>query len=624
MQYPYLSPPKQTVKSITAFGGYHPRGHIADGEWYEMENLSNARFPLACPRGKRGAVTPLFQKGGALFAKDLLWLVKNRDLVGIDPQTGEEVHTFSSVFYQPPTLVGFGAYLVDMAGGNWFSTLPNEQGTYAHGQFAYDISPQNTDFSVCLCDEQGEFLLENHFGVSPPQEKSGGMLWVDTTHTPAVIKRYYEDSSGFFPLKSYLRITLQADLSPLKEGDMVELTLPEFYDEQGNSYGVFEATHPFPVLLTGKNPNGSSYLVVEGSLCGCVGYARNENSLTLSKGVDITTGLTCCDKELRLKNPLPLLDYVVESGNRLWGCRYGQNRKGEFVNEIYASALGSFRVWEKFQGIADDSYTLSCGTDGPFTAAAVVGGSPVFFKEKVLHRVYGTFPFTVTPTPCNGVKAGFGGSAQVVNNTLYYVSRGGICAYNGAVPKLLSFPLSDSFSFGTAGGNQTHYYLYLQGEGKGELLVYDTQKGIFTKETAPFLTHTATLNNQIYASTTAMEGRRVLCLTAPLPSPLEEEVEWMGQTALFGASQKGGRTLRGLELSLHLPAGSTFSVQVQYDTEDVWHPLVHLQGGNGGYFTLPLRLRTCHTFRLKLYGKGDFTLQGIHQVLGEGGKGLCI
>jgi hypothetical protein len=63
---------------------------------------------------------------------------------------------------------------------------------------------------------------------------------------------------------------------------------------------------------------------------------------------------------------------------------------------------------------------------------------------------------------------------------------------------------------------------------------------------------------------------------------------------------------------------------VQYDTEDVWHPLVHLQGGNGGYFTLPLRLRTCHTFRLKLYGKGDFTLQGIHQVLGEGGKGLCI
>ncbi len=624
MEYPYLSAPKQFVKSITAFGGYNPREHIGDGEWFQMENLCASRFPLASPRGVRGKVTNLFEKGGSLVAKDLLWLVQNRDLAGLNPTTGEVVHTFENAFSQPPQLVSFGNFLVDMQGGNWFATLPDEQGKYQSGQFSYSLFPKNTDFSVYLCDENGEFLSENHFGVSPPEECVGGMLWLDTTDTPAVLKRYYEESNAFFPQKTYLRITLNADLSPLQAGDMVEFTLPTLMDSQGNSCKIYEANLPKKVITTGKNQNGSHYFVVEGALCGCVGYSRFGDTVTLSKGVDITEGIACSLEQIRVENPLPRLDFVVESGNRLWGCRYGVNRKGKQVNEIYASALGSFRVWEKFEGTADDSYTLSCGTDGPFTAAAVVGGSPVFFKENYMHRVYGTFPFTVTPTPVNGVKQGFSGSAQVVNNTLYYVSRGGICAYNGATPRLLDFPLSDGFSFGVAGGNQTHYALFLQGSEEKMLLMYDTTRGIFTKETCPFLTSTATLHNEIYACTTAMEGRQVICLTAPMPAPLEETVEWMGITPLFGGSQKGGRTLKGLELALTLPAGSKFSVKVQYDTQDVWHPLTHLQGGNGGYFTLPLRLRKCHTFRLKLYGKGDFTLHGVHQILGEGGKGLCI
>ncbi len=624
MEYPYLSAPKQWVTSLTSFGGYNHREKISGGEWFDMENLSAARFPLASPRNVRGQITQLFEKGGSLFAKDLLWVVQNRDLVGLNPKTGTVVHTFSSAFQQNPLLTGFGSCLVDMKGGNWFATHPDENGIYQQGEFSYSVSPQNTDFSVFLCDEKGEFLNQHHFGVSPPEERVGGMLWLDTTDTPAVLKRYYEDSASFVPIKTYLRITLNANLYSLQVGDMVELTLPTLVDEQGISYQMDQPQAPKKVVGIGVNQNSSWYLVVEGALCSCGGYSRFGETLTLSKELNITQGLTCLGEEVRVENPVPLLDFVVESGNRLWGCRYGLNRKGEQVNEIYASALGSFRVWEKFEGLADDSYTLSCGTNGPFTAAAVVGGSPVFFKENDMHRVYGTFPFTVTPTPCNGVKQGFSGSAQMVNNTLYYVSAGGICAYNGASPRLLDFPLSGKFTKGLAGGNQTHYYLFLQGGKEQILLIYDTRRGIFTKETIPLLSAMATLNNEIYASTNTMEGRQVICLTSALPTPLEEAVEWQGVTGLMGASQKGGRTLRGLELSLTLPPLSTFWVQVQYDTETVWHPLISLQGGNGGYFTLPLRLRNCHSFRLKLGGKGDFTLHGIHQILGEGGKGLCI
>ncbi len=624
MEYPYLSKPKQLLKSLTAFGGYNPQEHCLAGEWYDMENLSATRAPLASPRPPRGQVGGLFEKGGNLIAKNLLWVVQNRDLVGFNPETGQVVHTFPQAFSISPQTVGFGSYLVDMRGGKWFSTLPDDNGIYQNGQFAYTLSPENQDFSVYLCDEAGEFFQPNHFGVSPPKEPVGGMLWLDTTQTPATLKRYYEDTASFLPLPTYLRITLYADTSVMQEGDMVEVSLPSLVDADGNTCKMYEDTLSKKVITTGENPNGSHYFVVKGELNGCVGYSRFGNTLTLSLGQDITQGIACSLGQIRVENPLPLLDFVVECGNRLWGCRFGTNRKGEQVNEIYASALGSFRVWEKFEGIADDSYTLSCGTDGPFTAAAVYGGNPLFFKENYLHRVYGTFPFSVTPTPCNGVKKGFGGSVQVVNNTLYYLSRGGICAYNGAAPRLLNFPLSGEYSFGVAGGNQTHYYLFLQGEQGGELLVYHTQKGIFTKESTPFLTAAATLNNEIYACVSAMEGKQVICLTKANTTPLEQQVEWYGVSGQFGVCEKKGRTLIGLELALTLPENSTFSVKVQYNDEESWHSLLTLQGGHGGYFTLPLRLRPCRTFRLKLYGKGDFTLHALHQTLQEGRGEPCI
>ena len=74
------------------------------------------------------------------------------------------------------------------------------------------------------------------------------------------------------------------------------------------------------------------------------------------------------------------MDFVIESGNRLWGCRYGKALNGETVNEIYASKLGDFRNWYCFAGISTDSYTASVGTDGAFTGAVTYMGRPIFFK----------------------------------------------------------------------------------------------------------------------------------------------------------------------------------------------------------------------------------------------------
>lgn len=81
---------------------------------------------------------------------------------------------------------------------------------------------------------------------------------------------------------------------------------------------------------------------------------------------------------LIVRNEMPDLDYIIESGNRLWGCRYDAANK---INEIYASKLGDFKNWNSFSGLSTDSYAVSCGTDGKWTGAVTYYGYPLFSRK---------------------------------------------------------------------------------------------------------------------------------------------------------------------------------------------------------------------------------------------------
>ena len=104
---------------------------------------------------------------------------------------------------------------------------------------------------------------------------------------------------------------------------------------------------------------------------------------------------TQTDGTVTVARTAPKLDYVTECGNRLWGCRYGL-AGGRAVNEIYACALGDFTNWNKFQGLATDSYAAQRGSDGPWTGAATHLGAPCFSRRTVWKRC--------TPPPPGPIK----------------------------------------------------------------------------------------------------------------------------------------------------------------------------------------------------------------------------
>lgn len=47
--------------------------------------------------------------------------------------------------------------------------------------------------------------------------------------------------------------------------------------------------------------------------------------------------------KIELERKAPEMDFVIECGNRLWGCRYEVTDQSRLYNEIYASKLGDFK-----------------------------------------------------------------------------------------------------------------------------------------------------------------------------------------------------------------------------------------------------------------------------------------
>lgn len=181
----------------------------------------------------------------------------------------------------------------------------------------------------------------------------------------------------------------------------------------------------------------------------------------------------------------PLMDFAVCRGNRIYGCRFGENADGDHVNEIYVSKQGDAASWFTFDGISTDSYVSSVGAPGQFTGAAVCLDRTLFFKEDCLITVSGDCPaeFSAVCLPCEGAEAGSHRAIVNIGDGVYYKSRAGITVYDGAFPRVISSPLgAGPYENPCAGTAENKYYIAMTGNGVRSTFVYDTQKRLWHRE----------------------------------------------------------------------------------------------------------------------------------------------
>lgn len=336
---------------------------------------------------------------------------------------------------------------------------------------------------------------------------------------------------------------------------------------------------------------------------------------------DISGTLTQTDT-VTVSRTVPIMDYVTECGNRLWGCRYGLAANGEQVNEIYACKLGDFKNWNALEGLSTDSYTASCGTDGPFTGAVTHLGYPLFFKENCFHKVYGSYPsaFQITVTECRGVQEGCSESLAIVNETLFYKARSGVCSFDGSMPTEISDAFGKiNYSQAVGGAWRDKYYISMYGNGSWNLFVYDTATGIWMKEDDLHVSAFAALGDEMYA--VDADNLNILALQGS-GAAAEEQVSWSAETGDMGLSSPDGKYIVKLSIRMKAARDASADIYAQYDSDGEWIHQANIHGMSLASFSVPIRPRRCDHMRLKITGKGDVKIYSITKSTMQGGEPL--
>lgn len=322
-----------------------------------------------------------------------------------------------------------------------------------------------------------------------------------------------------------------------------------------------------------------------------------------------------------VERSVPDMDYVVESGNRLWGCKYGIVN-GQAVNAIYASKLGDFKNWNCYAGLSTDSYAASRGSDGAFTGAADYLGNPLFFKENCVERVYpsASGAHQIVTVQCAGVKSGSSGSLRVVDGKLYYHSQGGVCVFDGSMPVHVSQALGEMrYHNAVAGALDGSYYLSAADEnGAWHLLVLDTRQGLWYREDGVEAVGFAPWGGDLYCLTAAGQ----LLAMKGSGENREGPVQWLAETGELGLDAPESRYLVRLSLRLLPEADSTVRAWVSYDEGGSWQPAGSLCGaGRLRACTMHVRPRRCRQLRLRLTGQGGCRIYSLSAVYEKGSDG---
>lgn len=599
MLVPTLKRLPETRDTTDVFSGYNHTARLKPGEFYEMENLTADRYPTVCPRARRG----IYQPPGSLTVTAPAGMVAKDGLCYIDGSTlvyqgtAYEMGLTAMESDDPKQLVSMGAYVIILPDRKYFNTAdPDDRGDMG-SDFLLPAGAQ-TQIRMCLAD--GTPLTVKYTRDTVPEDPENGDYWMDTSGQNHVLKQY----------------SVQSGMWSQVTQTFVSLTCRD------ESQGVGVGEHFSPgdgVSVTGleTDPNADVR-----ALCGeHIIYSRSDNCIVIDGQADAVRQSECA---LCIRRRIPRMDFVIECGNRLWGCRYGENEDGEFVNEIYASRLGDFKNWYAYQGLSTDSYCVSCGTDGPFTGAVNYLGLPLFFKENCLHKLYGSYPaeFQMQTVACRGVEHGSHRSLATVQEVLYYKGRFGICAYDGSVPGEISAPLGEiAYRNAVAGGVGSKYYISMADPaGKYHLFVYDARYRLWHREDSLraelfcacggelyYIDHADRASRECPIRTVSGSGQRD---TAP--------VRWMAQTGVLCTDSPDRKYISRLNVRLRLPPGSRAEFFLRYDSAGQWHSVCTAAGTGLKSFCVPLRPRRCDHLELRICGVGDAEISGITKTVRKG------
>lgn len=289
MYFPKLTAPAQRRVTVDRFLGLDRRAGSAMGCFQNMENLWSGGYPALETRPARGEAAVLSKPNGLTCRDALVWVDGTALYVG-----GEK--TGLALSDGEKQLVNMGAYLLIWPDRKYINTQDlSDFGSMENRNVTAG------EVTTSLCRSGGEELGDYAAGAAAPDAPEAGSLWLDTSDAEPVMKRY--DGSVWLDVENVCTKISAAGIGRgFAAGDGV--TVEGCEAQALNGLHVLDAA-------------GDDWIAVPAA----------------------TAKVGSQTAEVTAARRVPDMDFVVEQGNRLWGCKYGIV-DGRPVNEIYASKLG--------------------------------------------------------------------------------------------------------------------------------------------------------------------------------------------------------------------------------------------------------------------------------------------
>lgn len=591
---------------IGLFQGINRAPVIAEGEFSEMMNMTSDGYPTLSARKPYGKVdlhtqndTPICVTTTAPHGVDQVCFIDppNVYIGGIEYELGISAEDPD----RPKQIVRMGAYLIVLPDMVYINTVDVTD----KGKIEDKYEREMNTWAFRVTDFEG--TLPDYIQAEKPDGEGikNGALW-HRTGDAAALFRWDADAEKWEEEKSFLKVQVggvgELDLKKtLKKGDVIRI----------GGTGIIDGTVQIEKAKYYKDSGGNDLGVEWFMVPGMIEESMKEISGTFT-----------------VARAIPVLDYACESGNRLWGCRYGENDAGEKVNEIYCSALGDFFRW--YIGPADNDtspVTFSVGTDGKFTGCMTYGGYPTFFKEGYMHRVGGYLPsdFSVYTEKVPGVRSGCHRSLAVVNNVLYYVSPSGVMGFDGSAPVKVSDKLGSLSMYAHAVGGRCgeKYYLHLRNNryaAKGRIYVLDTTLGLWHAEGEDKIESMAEYGDDMLMI--LVDGDTHDILTVKPGTNPEGAVTWMCETGNIGMESPDRKYITRLTVKLSAELGSKVRVSILYDSVGTWKQIFATEMAGVRPVTVPILPMPCDHFKLRIEGKGPCRIYNITKTMREGAERL--
>lgn len=598
---------------LRAFGGLNETYGCSEAELSESMNFSSRGYPALQTRRLREKVREQKDVQGAYYLDGLLLCIGGTlEYTGRD---GVQTVLPDALSRSRKQMVGMGRRVLIWPDKKMFDT---EARTLTEMENSW--SQNEAQMRLMPCDTAGKTYTANHCSTEEPSEKTDGMVWLQQDAAlpwgqKSVVKIYHERTESWEQvLLNCCRMECSGVGEGFRAGDAVTVT------------GM-----PGTVLYAlGQTLEGEVQLVSAEKDALVMTIAANEDSpmyygtLTVTKDRTVWSSMDGGTRQefdrqansVEIERRVPELDFVTVQDNRVWGCSTAEN-------SIYASKLGDATNWYSYQGTAADSYAVGVGSEGAFTGAASCMGYVLFFKENILHKLYGTKPsdFRVSSVRCRGVATNAGRSLCVLNEALYYLSNDGVMLWDGSLPVKISAALDEeklqSVDWTAAGCVGQRYYLYLRHPGSEEdrLLVYDTERGIWHRESGRAL-EMVSGGRRLYL----WDGENLWAQTAGDGADAEEpeeELEFYAVSGDIGMSVPDDKYVSRITLRVDAQTPSVLTVAASYDGgafEDVASCVAMEQYSR---LNMPFVPRRCDTLRIRLSGTGQIALRSMALTLAD-------